>query len=111
MYKRSDVEICLRTATSKTHFLFDNEMYVQHNTVAMCASLTPVIADIFMAHIETILMDRLMDMGVCEWHRYVDDTFVLIELTTNVFDVLHILKNYPLSFINVHIGIGLSKYL
>jgi alpha-glucosidase (family GH31 glycosyl hydrolase) len=52
-----------------------------------------------------------MKIGVCEWHRYISDIFVLIELTTNVSDVLHILNNYPLSFTNVHIAIGLSRYL
>jgi hypothetical protein len=53
-----------------------------------------VIADIFMAYMETTLMDRLMDIGVCEWHRYVDDTFVLIEPSTNITDALHILNNF-----------------
>jgi hypothetical protein len=55
-------------------------MYVQHNGVAMGASLAPVIADIFMAHMETTLMDELKRIGVCEWHRYVDDTFVCLTL-------------------------------
>jgi hypothetical protein len=69
-------------------------MYVQHNGVAMGAPLAPVVADIFMAHMETSLMDQLMEIGVCEWHRYVDDTFVLIEPTTNVVDVLSILNSF-----------------
>jgi hypothetical protein len=69
-------------------------MYVQHDGVAMSASLAPVVADIVMAHMETTFMDRLIEIGVCEWRRYVDDTFVLIELTTNVSDVLHILNNF-----------------
>jgi hypothetical protein len=56
-----------------------------------------VIADFFMAHLKTILRDRLMTIGVCEWHRYVYDTFVLIERTTNVSDVLHILNNFQSS--------------
>jgi hypothetical protein len=84
----------LHAARSDTHFLFDNKMYTQHNGVAMGAPLAPVVADIFMAHMETSLMDQLMEIGVCEWHRYVDDTFVLIEPTTNVVDVLNILNNF-----------------
>ena len=72
------------------HFLFDNKMYKQHNGVAMGAPLAPVVADIFMAHMETSLMDEFMEIGVCEWHRYVDDTFVLIEPTTNVVDVFYL---------------------
>jgi hypothetical protein len=92
--KRKDLRALLREATAETHFLFDNKMYVQHNGVAMGAPLAPVVADIFMAHLETSLMDQLMETGVCEWHRYVDDTFVLIEPTTNVVDVLNILNNF-----------------
>jgi hypothetical protein len=73
-------------------------MYVQRNDVAMDSPLAPVIAGIFMAHEETTLIDRLMEIGVCvcvcEWHRYVDGTFVLIEAITNVSDVLHILNNF-----------------
>jgi hypothetical protein len=72
-------------------------MHVQHNGLVMCASLAPIIADIFMAHMETTLMDRLMNIGGCEWHRYVDDTFVLIEPVTNISNVLHILNNFQLS--------------
>ena len=69
-------------------------MYVQHNGVAMGAPLAPIIADIFMSHLEDSLMDRLKQIGVCEWYRYVDDTFVLIEPTTKVGDVLEILNNF-----------------
>jgi hypothetical protein len=64
--KRNDFEILLRTATSETHFLFNNKMYIQHNSVALDAPLVPVTVHIFMAHMETTLMDRLMDIGVCE---------------------------------------------
>ncbi|CAF1469943.1 unnamed protein product [Rotaria sordida] len=45
-------------------------MYVQHNGVAMGAPLAPVIADIFMTYLETTLMDKLTQLGVCEWYRY-----------------------------------------
>jgi hypothetical protein len=31
---------------------------------------------------------------MCEWHRYVDDKSVLIESTTNLSDVLHILSKF-----------------
>jgi hypothetical protein len=92
--KRRDLEQLLRTATSKTHFMFDNKMYVQHNGVAMGAPLAPIIADIFMSHLEETLMDRLKQSGVCEWYRYVDDTFVLVEPTTKEETILKILNNF-----------------
>ena len=72
-------------------------MYVEQNRVAMGAPLAPVMADIFMAHLETTLMDQLKQSGVCEWHRYVDDTFVLLEPKANVTDVLTILNNFHAS--------------
>lgn len=64
--KRRDFEHLLRIATSQTHFIFDKKMYVQHNGVAMGAPLAPIIADIFMSHLEETLMDRLKQSGVCE---------------------------------------------
>ena len=69
-------------------------MYMQHNDVAMGAPLAPVIADIFMAHAETTLTDELKNIGVCEWYRYVDDTFVLVDPDTKVDDILFILSNF-----------------
>ncbi|CAF1678176.1 unnamed protein product, partial [Adineta ricciae] len=61
---RRDFEHLLHLATSKTHFTFDKKMYVQHNGVAMGAPLAPIIADIFMSHLEDKLMDRLKEIGV-----------------------------------------------
>ncbi|CAF1614524.1 unnamed protein product [Adineta ricciae] len=92
--KRNDFAALLRVATSETHFIFDGKMYVQHNGVAMGAPLAPIIADIFMSHLEESLMDRLRQSGVCEWHRYVDDTFVLLEPSTVVQDVLNVLNSF-----------------
>ena len=89
-----DFSNLLHAATSETHFTFNNKMYVQHNGVAMGAPLAPVMADIFMAHLETTLMDELKSVGVCEWHRYVDDTFVLVDPGTKVDDILSILNNF-----------------
>ena len=56
--------------------------------------LAPVIADIFMAHLETTLMDKLTELGVCEWHRYVDDTFVLVHPTAKVSEILDVLNQF-----------------
>jgi hypothetical protein len=92
--KRIDFAALLRVATSETHFIFDGKMYKQHNGVAMGASLAPIIADIFMSYLEQTLMDQLRQSGVCEWYRYVDDTFVLLEPTTTVQDILKILNSF-----------------
>jgi hypothetical protein len=68
----------------------------------MGAPLAPVIADIFMAHMENSLMEQLEKIGVCEWHRYVDDTFVLLEPGTNIDDVLHVLNEFQPSIKFTH---------
>ena len=60
----------------------------------MGAPLAPVIADIFMAHFEKSLMNDLERVGVCDWYRYVDDTFVLLRPNTNIDDVLNILNDF-----------------
>lgn len=100
--RRNDFNTLLEAATSKTHFIFNNKMYVQHEGVSMGAPLAPVIADIFMVHLETTLMDKLMQAGVYEWHRYVDDTFVLIDPNTKVEDILSILNEFHLSIKFTH---------
>jgi hypothetical protein len=89
--------------TSETHFLFDKQRYIQHNCVAMGATLASVLADIFIIHMEISLMDQLMEIGSFEWHRYVDDTFVLTESTTNIYDALHILNNFHPSIYQIYI--------
>jgi hypothetical protein len=85
--RRIDFAALLRVATSETHFIFDGKIYIQHNGVAMGAPLAPIIADIFMSHLEQTLMDQLRQNGVCEWYRYVDDTFVLLESTAAVQNI------------------------
>ncbi|CAF2820644.1 unnamed protein product [Rotaria sp. Silwood2] len=42
-------------------------MYAQHKGVAMDAPLAPMIANIFMAHLETTLMDRLLQFGITHY--------------------------------------------
>ncbi|CAF3497645.1 unnamed protein product [Rotaria sp. Silwood1] len=60
----------------------------------MGAPLAPVIADIFMIRLETTLTDKLTQLGICEWYRYVDDTFVLINKDANVDNILSILNDF-----------------
>ncbi|CAF3497656.1 unnamed protein product [Rotaria sp. Silwood1] len=53
-----DFRTLLEEATSKTHFTFNNLMYVQHNGVAVGAPLASVIADIFITRLKTTLTDK-----------------------------------------------------
>jgi hypothetical protein len=69
-------------------------MYVQHNGVAIGAPFIPVMAYIFIAYLETTLMNELKSIGGCEWHRYVYDTFIVVDSNTKVDDILTILNNF-----------------
>jgi hypothetical protein len=57
-----------------------------------------------MAHSETTLIEELIEIDVSEWHRYVDDTFVLVDSRTKPNVILSILKKFHLSnkFIHQH---------
>ncbi|CAF2134469.1 unnamed protein product [Rotaria magnacalcarata] len=79
---RYDMKQLLETATSETHFSFNNEHYIQHNGVAMGSPLAPIIADIFMIHLENKLMQKLRKAGLLWYKRYIDDTFVIIRKNT-----------------------------
>ena len=75
---RKDMKKLLNIATSDTHFSFNNIYYQQHNGIAMGSPLAPVLADIFMTHLENKLMKQLKTAGLLWYKRYVDDTFTII---------------------------------
>lgn len=91
---RHDMEKLLNMATSDTHFSFNNKYYQQHNGVAMGSPLAPVIADIFMIHLENKLMYKLKKAGVLWYKRYVDDTFLIIDKSTNIDNIAKILNSF-----------------
>jgi hypothetical protein len=101
--QREDFNILLNTATSEVNFLFNNQMYVQYNGVAMGAPIAPIIADIFMSHMEISLMEQLKQQGIHEWYRYVGDTFVPIEPATKIENILNLLHNFHDSIKFTHV--------
>ena len=64
-------------ATSKTHFLFDGSYYDQIDGLAMCSSLGPVLAHIFMGFYEKRWLDQSQFCDVLLYRRYVDDIICL----------------------------------
>jgi hypothetical protein len=84
----------LETVTKETHFYFNNQIYVQHNGVAMGSQLDPLLADIFLVHLEKQLLTQLQTHGLVVWKRYVDDTFAIINDTTDSTVLLNILNSY-----------------
>ena len=69
----------LTLCTKNLHFLFNNEIYIQIDGVAMGSPLGPVIAHIFMADLKTT------------WWRLVDDSFAHVKIGS---------VEYVLSFLN-----------
>ena len=91
---RSDINKLLDMATSDTHFSFNNKYYQQHNGVAMGSPLAPVLADIFMIHLENKVMTKLKEAGVLCYKRYVDDTFVIIHKNAKINNITKILNSF-----------------
>ena len=63
-----------------TDFLFDGKHYKQIDGVAMGSPLGPVLANVFMCHIEEILFSQCSPaFRPVYYKRYVDDTFILFQ--------------------------------
>jgi hypothetical protein len=71
---RSNFKWLLETATCRTHFHFNNKIFSQIIVVAMGLLIGPLLADIFLVHLENKLMNQLEQNGIVYWRRYIDDT-------------------------------------
>ena len=92
---RSDMNKLLDMTTSHTYFSFNNKYYQQHNGVAMGSPLAPVLADVFMIHLENKVMTKLREAGVLCYKRYVDDTFVIVHKNAKTNNITKILVEGP----------------
>ncbi|CAF1511371.1 unnamed protein product, partial [Rotaria sordida] len=59
-------------------FRFYDEIYEQIEGVGMESPLAPVLADLFMTHIESKLGQYQHNDKIKTYYRYVDDTFIVI---------------------------------
>jgi hypothetical protein len=64
--------VCLTT----TYFQFEDKFYQQKDGMAMGNSLSPVVSNIFMEHLEEMALDTA-DHKPAEWLRNVVNTFVV----------------------------------
>ena len=90
--KESQLRELLVLCTKNMHFSFDNSIYRQVDGVAMGSPLGPVLANIFMAHLENNLVPSLSNV-MSLWYRYVDDTITFIQ-DDKIDYVLEILNNF-----------------
>ena len=59
--------------TQQAHFVFNGKYYDQIDGVAMGSPLGPLFANAYMNDFETQHMNKLNQLGVTTWMRYVDD--------------------------------------
>ena len=91
--KRSLRKLIIDTCT-KTVFSCNNKLYEQIDGVSMGSSLGPVLANIIMTELESLIITPLIDSGIIEFYcRYVDDTLLIIK-PENIDFVHHSLNSF-----------------
>ena len=76
--KREEMKELLEMCTKEMHFSFDGRIYQQTDGVCMGSPLGPVLANVFMVHLEETLAPKMID-SMPVWKRYVDDTFTAVK--------------------------------
>ena len=61
VFTRPEMKKLLTICTKNVHFSFNNNIYIQIDGVVMCSPLGPVLANIFMAELESVLVPKLND--------------------------------------------------
>ena len=76
--RKGELKELLEVCTKEMHFTFDGKIYQQTDGVCMGSPLGPVLANVFMVHLEETIVPQLQD-HMPTWRRYVDDTFTLVK--------------------------------
>ena len=76
--KKDELKELLELCTKKMHFTFDGRTYQQTDGVCMGSPLGPVLANVFMVHLEETIVPTLQE-HMPTWRRYVDDTFTIVK--------------------------------
>ena len=78
---------------------FEGEYFGQIDGVAMGSPLGPLLADVFMAHVENLSEDLIGNMSL--YKRYVDDILVIGERKENINCLL--IVSHPTAFTNLNV--------
>ena len=78
VFTKNEMKKLLTICTKNLHFSFNNDIHIRIDGVAMGSPLGPVIANIFMVELESVLASKLND-HVKKRRRFVDDTFVYVK--------------------------------
>ena len=73
------------------HFTFDGKVY--RTEYAWARPLCPVLANVFMVHLEETLVPHLQEEDMPIWKRYVDDTFSLVK-KGKINEIVPVLNNF-----------------
>ncbi|XP_072381211.1 uncharacterized protein [Diabrotica undecimpunctata] len=76
----------LQTCLAQDFFVFNSKFYRQPDGLAMGSCLSPLLADIFMDHLESTHI--MKNPEILHWFRYVDDCLVFISGNSNSADLL-----------------------
>ena len=93
---REDLKKLIIFAAQENHFIFNNKIYDQVDGVSMGSPLGPILANIFMCHLENKAMDTYLGIKPLVYRRYVDDCFLVFKskrLCSAFFDFLN--KQHP----------------
>ena len=74
---RSQFKKLLNYCVKQNHFAFNDNIYDQIDGVAMGSPLGPILANIFMSHLEKIALHEFHGSKPIYYKRYVDDTFLI----------------------------------
>jgi predicted GIY-YIG superfamily endonuclease len=113
-----DLRNLFELAVMNTPFRFYDQLYMQVDGVSMGSPLAPILADIFMNHVEQQLENYEHYDKIKLYLRYVDDTFIILngketdvkklvefvnELHPNLKFTCEIEKQYELPFLDVKV--------
>ena len=76
---RNELKKLFEFATSKSHFMFNDEFFDQIDGVAMGSPLGPLLANIFMGYNEKFWIENYSGVKPELYKRYVDDVFCLFQ--------------------------------
>ena len=87
---RKEMKQLLLLCTKHVHFMYEGNIYMQIDGVAMGSPLGPVIANIFMIELENHIIPQLSHC-LSNWKRYVDDTHAYVnpDKITYIIDKLN----------------------
>ena len=76
--RKNTLKKLIKDCCRKTAFSFNRTIRKQKDGVSMCSSLGPVLANIIMTELETVIVEPFIRSGKMKFYiRYVDDTLLL----------------------------------